>query len=213
MTETPFDIDPYTSGEAPAPLSDEDLQDLIEDHPRLTLIRPFVETLRRTAWFRDLGRPPRQTVRDQAQRYLDGLGFPDVHLTPIADWNDAADAATSFDLESPAWEAEEQLRAALTVEAVDVLGEEVAELALTHMAAEAGPPVRSAIAEIAALWDIDDQAVINAAAGSAIQVCHFAGLTLITGRADTDHPFAAKFALFEAGRWPIGIAGSSFNLF
>ena len=28
-----------------------------------------------------------------------------------------------------------------------------------------------------------------------------------------DHPFSLKYQLFESGRWPIGIAGSSFNIF
>ena len=27
------------------------------------------------------------------------------------------------------------------------------------------------------------------------------------------HAFAAKFQLFEFGRWPVGVTGSSFNLF
>ncbi len=205
---------PFDEAEpATPPLSDDDLEDLIGEFPRLALIRPFVESVRRAGWFRDLGRAPNLALREQAQIYLDGLGFPDVALAPIVDWTDAADAATAFDLESPAWEAEEQIRAALTVDAVDDLGEEVAEVVLTHIAAEAAGPVRSGICEAAALWDVTDQEVINAAAGGGVQACHLAALTLITGRAEDSHPFAAKFALFEAGRWPIGIAGSSFNLF
>ncbi|MGF1455856.1 MAG: hypothetical protein ACFB6R_10825 [Alphaproteobacteria bacterium] len=205
----PFDED----AQSVPPLSDDDLEGLIEEAPRLALIKPFLESVRRAAWFRDVGSAPNRAVRTHAQHYLDGLGFPDVSLATVADWLDAADAATAFDLESPAWEAEEQIRAALTVEAVDGLGEEVTEVALTHIAAEAAGPVRSSIAEVAALWDVTDRQVVNAAAGGAVQACHLAALTLITGRAEDSHPFAAKFALFEAGRWPIGIAGSTFNLF
>ena len=31
--------------------------------------------------------------------------------------------------------------------------------------------------------------------------------------AGDDHPFAVKFRLYEAGRWPLGIVGSTFSVF
>ena len=31
--------------------------------------------------------------------------------------------------------------------------------------------------------------------------------------AGADHPFGAKFGLFEAGRWPLGIVAGHFRLF
>jgi hypothetical protein len=37
-------------------------------------------------------------------------------------------------------------------------------------------------------------------------------LVLAAG-AGEDHAFVYKFRLFERGRWPISIAGASFNLF
>ncbi len=208
MTNAAFSDEPEIQ-----PLEAEELEDLISEAPRLGLIRPFIESVRRTAWFADLGTAPRPTVRNHARDYLDGLGFPDAALAPITTWDDAADAAACLDWESPAWEAEEQIRAALTVDATEALGEDILEIAMTHVAAEASAPVRAAIGQAAALWDMRDEAVANAAAGTAIQACHLAALTLLTGQADDGHPFAAKFALFEAGRWPIGIVGLSFNLF
>ena len=51
----------------------------------------------------------------------------------------------------------------------------------------------------------------------AVEAAHKAALVLIAAAdpafdAD-DHPFTAKFRLFEFGRWPVGLIGSSFNLF
>ncbi|MEL6363066.1 MAG: hypothetical protein AAFR21_18520, partial [Pseudomonadota bacterium] len=55
------------------------------------------------------------------------------------------------------------------------------------------------------------------AVGAAVQASHQAALALLAS-ADPDfeaegHPFAAKFQLFEFGRWPVALIGSSFNLF
>ena len=59
---------------------------------------------------------------------------------------------------------------------------------------------------------IEDQELIRAATGSALQSCHQAALVLAAGEEDA-HPFALKYKLFEQGHWPIAITGSSFNIF
>lgn len=200
--------------EAPEPPADpEAFEELIEQAPRLGLIRPFLGRVREVAWFGMLGEGLRAPLRETARRYLDELGFPDVEVTPVRTWEEAADAAAILDWESPAWEAEEQLRAALTMEAGEALGEDVLSLTLTHVAAETASPIRASLSQLAALWDVRDAEVVNAAAGGAVQACHHAALTLLTGRADDEHPFVSKFALYEAGRWPVGVAGASLNLF
>ncbi len=216
MTNTQFNID--EPDEADAEIAAAEFDDVLEAAPRLKLIRPFVASISRTDWFGHLGEAPTAEVRDSVRAYLDGLGFPDVEMAILPDWEDAAGAAASLDVDTQAWEAEEQIRAALTVEVVDLLGEEAFQVAMTHVAAEASGPIRSSVQEAAALWDEEDEGVINAAVGTAIQTCHLAALTLLSEAlleedAGTVHPFAAKLALFEAGRWPVAITGSSFNLF
>ncbi len=52
-----------------------------------------------------------------------------------------------------------------------------------------------------------------AAAGAGVQACHNAALLLLAGRAEDDHPFALKYRLFERGRWPVALIGSSLHLF
>jgi hypothetical protein len=59
---------------------------------------------------------------------------------------------------------------------------------------------------------IADPALARAAAGAATQACYLAALAAAAA-AVPDHPFLAKFRLFEAGRWPLGIVAGRFHLF
>lgn len=193
-------------------LSDDDLDALEDEIPLLRGIRAFAEEAALIPWFSALGSPIDRETRAVARAYLDGLGFPDVEVARITDWADAAGAADGLDFDTAQWEAEEGLRADLAAEALDRLSEHGLTIALTHVSAVLGERVGAAAREAAAFADIDDEALLNAAAGAAIQAAHCAALALIT-EADPDHPFHRKFALFARGRWPIGIAGLTLNLF
>jgi hypothetical protein len=193
-------------------LSDDDLDALEDEIPLLRGIRAFAEEAALVPWFSALGSPIDRETRAVARVYLDGLGFPDVEVARITDWADAAGAADGLDFDTAQWEAEEGLRADLAAEALDRLSEHGLTIALTHVSAVLGERVGAAAREAAAFADIDDEALLNAVAGAAIQAAHGAALALIT-EADPDHPFHRKFALFARGRWPIGIAGLTLNLF
>jgi len=69
-----------------------------------------------------------------------------------------------------------------------------------------------AMENLAAIWDLEDETLLKAATGAAVQSVYNAALLLAAGGEET-HPFALKFRLFELGRWPIGVHGRSFNLF
>jgi hypothetical protein len=163
-------------------------------------------------WFSRIGLPMTPEERDLAQRYLDMLGFPDASPAAVEDWTDAGDAASNTDLNSEGWEVEEQLRADLSREALDYFDEETLSDTLSFITETAGPIVVEAIASAASLWPIEDEMVIEAATGAAVQICYQAALVL-AAQAVEDHPFALKFRLFELGRWPIGLSGRSFNIF
>jgi hypothetical protein len=64
-----------------------------------------------------------------------------------------------------------------------------------------------AAAVAAARAGMADPSVTRVAAGAASQACDQAALALAAG-ADGHHPFAAKYRLFLAGRWPLGVVGS-----
>jgi hypothetical protein len=191
-------------------LFDED--DLYDDRALLGLIGRFGASLTRVPWFSALGARLDGRLKGDARDYLDALGFPDIDIALIGSFREAEDAATSPGFDDPAWEAEEQLRAALASEAAARFGEEAAQIALTHISARAAPAVEAGIERAAQLWSVRDENLLTAAAGAAIQAAHEAALVLAAG-AGEDHAFVYKFRLFERGRWPISIAGASFNLF
>ncbi|WP_424468896.1 hypothetical protein [Parvibaculum sp.] len=193
-------------------LSDDDLDALEEEIPLLRGVRAFAEEAALVPWFGNVGRPLDREIRALSRSYLDGLGFPDVDVARVTEWADALDAASGLDFDTAQWEAEESLRAGLASEALDRLSEHGLTIALTHVSAILGERVGAAVRDAAAFAEIEDDALLNAAAGAAIQAAHGATLALIT-EAEADHPFHRKFALFARGRWPIGIAGLTFNLF
>jgi len=195
-----------------APLDGPALQALEAELPALARIRRFAAAAARIDWLGHVGEHPGPKTMDMAERYIDALGFPDARVALVTDWAEAAAAAETLDFDSAAWEAEEQLRAALTTDALAQVSEEALSVALTHVAAEVNAPIRSSIEEALAIWDEPGDAMLDLAVGSAVQACHHGALVL-AAQTEEDHPFALKFRLFEAGRWPIGVAGLSFNLF
>lgn len=192
---------------------EDDWQHESDEDPSLGLVRRFLLTAKTMQWFAAVGQPFDRPLREAARDYLDALGFPGAGIAPVDTWADAADAAETRDFDDPAFEAEEQLRAALTEEAVDMVGEEALEVISTLVAAELGDRIGEAALNAMKIWGKRDRDLVNAAAGAGLAACHQAVLLLVAGRAEEDHPFALKFKLFEAGRWPVGLAGASFHLF
>lgn len=197
----------------------DELEDL---EPSFALIGRFIKGATLQPWFANVGTAFNDDIRRTATLYLDALGFPDATLVQSTDWEEAGDVAESYALDSSAWEVDEQLRAALTVQACEMLGEEAVQIMLAHVSAQLGPAVKEAAEESHALWDVQDESLRNAAVGSAVQATHQACLVLAVsgeeedegeGEDDLPHPFALKFKLFECGRWPVGIVGATFNLF
>lgn len=193
-------------------LSDDELEALEEEIPLLKGVRLFAEEAAAMPWFSRLGEPIERETARLARDYLDGLGFPDVEVARIASWEDAADAATSLDFDTAQWDAEEQLRAGLADEALELISEEGLSIALTHVSALLAERIGAAARQASLLAGIDDETLVMAAVGAGVQAAHGAALTLIVG-SDDDHPFRRKFALFARGRWPIAVSGLSFNLF
>lgn len=204
---------PFDDGNEPHMLiTDADLDALEAEIPILAGLRRFAEEAVNMPWFTRLGRPLDREVRALARAYLDGLGFPDAEPARLRDWTEAADAAMALDIDPAHWEAEEGLRAALVTDALDHLSEDALNIAMTHVSAVLGERVRMAVHDAAHFWEVEDDELLNAAAGAALHAAHGAALSLVADGGD-DHPFRRKFALFTRGRWPIGIAGLTFNIF
>ncbi|MEZ5896249.1 MAG: hypothetical protein R3C40_06985 [Parvularculaceae bacterium] len=198
-------------------MSEEDFEALTRELPALSRIRRFARTLEVAPWFANLGEPLSPGSRAAAMTYADGLGFSHADIAVLVDWDDASIAAENTGWNSPAWEAEELLRADLTERALEHLSEEALNIAMTMISERIAEPAREAMEQASFIWDIEDPAQQQLAVGAAVQAAHQAALVLIAAQDpsfDADnHPLTAKFQLFEFGRWPVGIIGASFNIF
>ena len=213
-------------------ISDIALEALEAELPALTVLRDFANRASQVSWFTELGEPLDNDCLDVVTLYLEGLGLPEASPAPLLDWRDAADAAQSMDINSEAWEIEEQFRAAATAEALTLISEEGLGIMLTHLASSLSEDVANCIEE--ALYMADEassEALTNLAAGAAQQAVHGAALSLAAYAAhvlksdphieaielDNDdianHPLMLRFRLFEMGRWPVSLIGNSLNLF
>ena len=105
-------------------------------------------------------------------------------------------------------------RAALVEAALERLDAQGLQAALTLVASAIGAHARAAAEASAALDDITDEAVVNTAAGGLAQAANGAVLVLLAEAEDEDppHPFLARWRLYVRGRWPIGVAGATYNI-
>ncbi len=174
-------------------------------------LRRFVERLPAVPWFAALGAPVAPSEAAEVRAYLLGLGLPAHPPVPVAGWREAERIARDPGWSRAWWEAEERARAALLDAAHPGAGGPMA--ALTRVTDAAGPLVMGAAAAAAARAGVADEALLRVAAGAATQACYQAALVLLAGDGDDRHPFAVKFRLFAAGRWPLGPLGGRFFLF
>ena len=186
--------------------------DIFEMAPALAMVKPLCDLAIEMRWFSTVSEPLNAQTRDLAERYCESLGFPGTTPALLGNWEDAAAAAESGDYNSPAWEAEEQMRAYLSEEVLQQVDIDTLEMVMAHIAATVAEAATLGAEEAANFLRIDDMAFIQAATGAAVQSVHVAALVLMAGL-DEDHPFSIRFHLFEQGRLPIGIMGQSFNIF
>jgi hypothetical protein len=168
-------------------------------------------------WFSAVGRPLTPGELRIAEDYVAGIGFAEARVAGVETWVAAIDAAQAPDFEDDWWQAEEQMRRALLDEALQFNDEHDLEVALQHVATRAGEVAHERAAKAAARHGVSDPALLQVAAGAASQAAYQAALVLAarseSSEPDVEHPFALKFKLFEMGRLPLGLVGSSFNLF
>lgn len=184
------------------------------------MLAAFARDLARQSWFAAAGEPLTGGEGADAQAWLAGLGLAtldgrETGVAPVAGWREAAAIAADPAWDRRWWDAEDDARAALRARAIAAAGTESALLALLTRATDAaGAVVHGAAAIAASRAGIADAALLRVAAGSAAQACYQAALLLATGAGlASDHPFAAKYRLFAAGRWPLGIVAGRYYLF
>jgi hypothetical protein len=170
-------------------------------------------------WFAAVGRKLTAAEINDAEAYVAGIGFAEMQVAGLENWLAASAAAQAPDWGDDWWQTEQQMQTALLDEALQHTDEYDLEVALAHVSTRAGEVAHDHAVKMAARQGVSDPDLLKVAAGAAAQAAYQAALVLAArggGVSDDDgeeHPFAIKFRLFEAGRLPLGIVGSTFNLF
>lgn len=161
------------------------------------------------SWFAALGERLVPSEIADAQAWLVGLGFAGF---PVAAVGSFAEAERSLRLpagEADWWAREETLRRQLLGDGADGLVAAASEATLAASAIAHGEA-----AAAAARLGGADPALIKVAAGAATQAAYHRALAdFAADREARAEPFRAKFRLFAAGRWPLGIVQGAFRLF
>ncbi len=183
---------------------------------RLTIMARFARAVIDIPWFTRLGEPLSSDDSATAGAYLAAAGFPDAAVAQVESWDEAALVAENPDWNTDWWEAEEQLKAGLLEQALEHVDEVELTNALNHIAAQCAGVALEAASNMAInagfTPESDEESFLNAAAGWAVAGAYQAALVLAAG-AEEDHPFALRFRLFEAGRLPLGVAGTTLSVF
>jgi len=156
-------------------------------------------------WFARLGKSLDADEQRLAVAYAGAVGVANVAVA--AGWQEA-DALTR-DAASGAgwWQREEEERRRLMQETAARVGEPLLLEALTS--AVEGQAVATFEQAVHAGGD---ETLARVASGAALMALHNRSLALLAG-CGADHLFVQKYALFAAGRWPLGTRGTTLILF
>ena len=171
----------------------------------------FIAEIPHLEWFAAVGTALTPIVIAAAERYVAALGLAPGPVAPVAGWREAATTAQRPDWSREWWRAETAREQALHRQGAACFGMRPLLAALTTLAEIAAGLDACAAAALAAA-DLDDPALAKVAAGAAAQACHQRGLALLAG-SEAGRAFTAKFELFAAGRWPLGIVGGTCFVF
>ena len=173
--------------------------------PRATLDSLHTE-VRAASWFAALGEELAEGDLVDARAYA---GVSDV--VRVASWPEAEAFLKSADASLDLWDREEALRKELLAAAEGRYPERALWTALTELTTEAGDLVHGKAATAAMRAGNAAAASIHVAAGAASQAVYQLAVARLAGVEPTS--FDSKFRLFAAGRWPLGVLGSSLLLF
>jgi hypothetical protein len=167
---------------------------------------PLRAEVRAASWFSALGEPLTDGDRVDALAYSEAAG-----VQPITSWPEAEAFLKSPDTSLAWWDREEALRKQLLARAEAQHPERALWTSLTELTTEAGDLVHGKAATAAARMGGAAPASTHVAAGAAAQAVYQLAVARLAG--ESASLFESKFRLFAAGRWPLGVAGSSLVLF
>ena len=130
----------------------------------------------------------------------------------VYNWKTATKIVNRNDFSLDWWKKEEIIAQELRGNAMDALGSGPVNACLSDISLTASDRLQCAASNALARAGIFDVGLSKSIAGSAAVAVNHAALALAAG-CTGDHSFAAKFRLFQAGRWPLGIYKEVFYVF
>ena len=167
--------------------------------------------LRAAAWFAALGEPLTDDDRADADAYAKALGLGTLLLGLAREWPEAERVLQAPDWSPTWWDHEEERRRWLLAAAEVRYPERALWTSLTQLTTDIGDVVHGKAGIAAARMGGAAKASIHVAAGAAAQAAYQLALARLAE--DAASPFESKFRLFAAGRWPLGVLGSTLILF
>ena len=174
-------------------------------------IAGFTAEIPRLKWFAAVGTALAPPMIAAAERTVAALGLAPGPVASVPGWHEAAATAQRPDWSRDWWQAESVCEQTLQRQGAARFGSQPLFAALTALA-EIAAGLQDCAVSALAVAGLDDPALAKVAAGAAAQACHQRGLALLAG-SDAGRAFAAKFELFAAGHWPLGIVGGTCFVF
>jgi hypothetical protein len=166
-----------------------------------------------TRWFARVGLPLSQ---DEGVVIADWMRVvapaPAASVTAVSSWQEAAGIVRAIDFDSAWWDDEEAERERLWTLASERWSESELLDALDAAARGLNSEVHAEASAAVAAAGMIDEGVVGEATGMALLAAHQRALAELAG-ADAGHRFALKYALFAAGRWPLGYHLARFVVF
>lgn len=172
----------------------------------------FADQIGSASWFAACGEALTEGEIEDARLWLAALGLEVASIEGVATWEEAARLARSPEWSRAWWAREDEERQRLYEAATAEFGETALLGALSRVTDAATRLLLGAASVAAGRAGIADPTLSRVAAGAASQACYQAALALAAG-ADGGHAFAAKYRVFLAGRWPLGVVGASAFVF
>lgn len=172
----------------------------------------IVPALPKTAWFNAVGMPIGNNERDECGNYLRGLGAEDCTIATVSTWDEALALSQRTSWGDTWWERERHEERKLFEQASANHSADAVLLRLANLMQGSSTLFLSPASLACMRAGLTNTTIAKSAAGAAAQCLHQYGLASIAGQGD-QHPFAAKFRLFLAGRWPLCVTDEKFYVF
>jgi hypothetical protein len=156
-----------------------------------------------THWFARVGLPLSQDERVTVADWMRSVAPAAATLAAVASWQEASQIVRATEVDSTWWDDEEAERERLWGQATERWNE--SELLESLDAATRGlnMEIHGAASVAATAAGMTDERIVAEASSMALLAAHQRALAEMAG-ALADHRFVLKYALFAAGRWPLG---------